>query len=85
MNFILTQEGLVGQHKLSIFLDPENLIDEIYEDDNNIDYTFQVYSSSIRPVETEHFYSTRRDTLRFLNPTFKVEGSPEEFILSLSG
>ena len=84
LEFYIITGGLVGQHRLSIILDFENLIDEIYEDDNNIDYTFQVYSSSIRPVVTEYFYSTMLDTLRFLNPTYKIEGSQEEFILSLA-
>ena len=65
---------LVGQHSLSIVLDAENLIDEIYEDDNSVIYNFQVYSSSIRPVETENYYTTLKDTLVFLNPSFKTEG-----------
>ncbi|MBK7629819.1 MAG: T9SS type A sorting domain-containing protein [Ignavibacteriales bacterium] len=84
LEFYVNTERLVGLHRLSIILDPENLVDEIYEDDNNIDYSFQVYSSSIRPVETEYFYSTMRDSLRFLNPAYKIEGGPEDFIFSLA-
>ena len=75
---------LVGQHTLSVVLDSENLIDEIYEDDNSVIYNFQVYSSSIRPVETEYYYTTLKDTLVFLNPTFKTEGDSEEFLVSVS-
>ena len=64
--------GLVGEHKLSVVLDPENVIDEIYENDNSIIYNFHVSSSSIRPVETENYYTTLKDTLVFLNPNLKT-------------
>lgn len=84
LEFYVNTERLVGLHRLSIILDPENLVNEIYEDDNNFDYSFQVYSTSIRPVETEYFYSTRRDSLRFLHPTNKIEGSTEDFIFSFA-
>ncbi len=80
----VTTMKLVGQHNLLIALDSENLIDEIYEDDNSVNFNFQVFSSSIRPVETEYYYTTLDDTLTFLNPTYKTEGEPEEFLLSVS-
>ena len=76
--------GLVGEHKLSVVLDAANLIDEIYENDNSIIYNFHVSSSSIRPVETENYYTTLQDTLVFLNPNLKTQGDPEEFLLSVS-
>lgn len=76
--------GLVGEHKLTVILDSENLIDEIYEDDNSMTYNFQVYSSSIRPIITENFYTTLNDTLVFLNPTIKPEGEIDELIISVA-
>lgn len=76
--------GLVGEHTLSVVLDPLNLIDEIYENDNTVNYNFQVFSSSLRPVETEAYYTTLKDTLVFLNPTYKPDLTSEEFLLSVS-
>lgn len=60
--------GLVGEHNLQITIDRDNVFDEIYEDDNSADYSFIVYSSSVRPIEAERFYNSAISDFQFLNP-----------------
>lgn len=75
---------IVGTHTLKIQLDPDDLIEELYEDDNYVELNYSVFSTSIRPIETENFYAGRRDSISFLNPTYPGENSIEEFIVSVS-
>ena len=67
--------GKVGEHSLRIELDKNNLIDEIYEDDNTADFNFIVYSTSVRPLEAERFYNSAKDKFLFLNPVFLADQS----------
>jgi hypothetical protein len=60
--------GMVGEHTLRVELDKNNLIDEIYEEDNSADYNFIVYSTSVRPIEAESYYNAVKNSFRFLNP-----------------
>lgn len=76
--------NLVGTHKLTVQVDPNNQIDEVYEDDNNFSLDYSVYSSSIRPVEIEKHYAAKLDSILFLNPIFSDPNLQSNFIVSLS-
>ncbi len=84
LEFYLYTQKVIGSHKLIVQLDPNNLIDELYEDDNQLEFNYSIFSTSIRPVETENFYSTKRDSVLLLNPTYLNEDKSETFIISLS-
>jgi hypothetical protein len=80
----ISTNNLIGVHTLKINLDPENIYDEIYEDDNLLEYTYSVYSSSLRPIEIEKYYAAKIDTLQILNPTNAPDNNINELIISLS-
>jgi hypothetical protein len=82
--FYLTTNALLGQHTLTVKLDPNNLVDEIYEDDNQLVTEFLIYSTSLRAIESEPFYSTHRDTIEFLNPTYETAPGNSELIFSFA-
>ena len=64
----LNVNNQAGLHKLIINLDPNNLIQEIYEDDNNTEFDFNVYSSSLRDLLTSINENSSLQSLRLLNP-----------------
>lgn len=74
----------VGNHTVTVELDKYNLIDELDEDDNVASFTFTVYSTSVRPIETEKYYTTGRNRLTLLNPTLRIPDVPEEIIFSIA-
>ncbi|MDH3269646.1 MAG: C25 family cysteine peptidase, partial [Ignavibacteria bacterium] len=76
--------GLVGQHNIELTIDKNNLIDEIYEDDNNATFNFIVYSSSIRPIEAEKFYNSIIDKLEFLNPVFLADTNVSAIVVAIA-
>ncbi len=76
--------GMVGQHNLELVLDQNDLIDEIYEDDNSANFSFVVYSSSIRVIKPERFYNPYRDHIEFLNPVFQVDTSINSIIVAFA-
>jgi hypothetical protein len=67
--------GLVGEHNLRIELDKNNLVDEIYENDNVANFNFIVYSTSVRPLEVERYYNVAKDSFLFLNPVVAANES----------
>jgi hypothetical protein len=58
-----------GVHKLTIDIDPENLIDEIYEDDNRFIFELNVYSMALRDLIPYEITNGGINTLVILNPT----------------
>jgi len=76
--------GLAGQHTIKIELDRADLIDEVNELDNSVDINFVVYSTKIRPIESEFFYNTSRNSAVLLNPTISFIGQTNEIELALS-
>jgi len=77
-------KGLVSEHRLTIQMDKDNFFDEIYEDDNSAEFTYVVYSTSVRSLETEQFYNSAIDTLRFLNPIFFSNNPTSEINIELA-
>ncbi|MCF8413345.1 MAG: hypothetical protein K9G44_08025 [Melioribacteraceae bacterium] len=67
-------ESLPGQHTLSFVVDSGNDIEEIYEDDNSIDYGVFVPSLALKTVKNNLFYNSRIDTFFIVNPTIANEG-----------
>jgi hypothetical protein len=67
----LNVKNLAGNHSLEIILDPENSIDELYEDDNSLSFNFNVYSTSIRNIFTSNILNTASSPLTFINPILK--------------
>lgn len=76
--------GMVGEHILTVELDRDNLFDEIYEDDNIANFSFVVYSSSIRLIKPEKFYNPHRDHFEFLNPVFQADTSVNSIVVAFS-
>ena len=54
----------MGSIRVNVELDNQNLIDEIYETDNSADFTFTVFSTSVRPIETEKYYNSDRNKFK---------------------
>lgn len=67
-NIWVKTKNLSGAHKILLRIDQFNVIDEIYEDDNEFVYNYYVPNSSIRAIEPEYYYSSRKDTLKVLLP-----------------
>jgi hypothetical protein len=84
LQFYLKTKSQVGLHNLKIYLDPDNLIEEIYEDDNFVELAYSVFSTSVRPIITENYYSTNKDSVLFLNPIYKKDESDNHIVVSLS-
>ncbi len=64
-----------GLHTLNIFVDNNNLIDEIYEDDNNIAFEINVFSTSLRDLTTYNYENGFISELKILNPVLENENA----------
>lgn len=60
-----------GQHTISINLDSENSISEIYENDNDLNFHFDVASTFIRDILVSRIENPLLDSLIILNPSIK--------------
>jgi hypothetical protein len=68
ITFRIPVKGFVGSHQLDVVLDKNNEIDEIYKNDNNTSYTFNVASNSIRILSTEPVNNIGNGTFIYINP-----------------
>ncbi|MHC1736432.1 MAG: C25 family cysteine peptidase [Ignavibacteriaceae bacterium] len=68
LRFYLPISGKIGTHNLSVTIDENNIVDEIYEDDNHTSFAFVVYSTFIKIIEFDNFYSVKKENLTLLNP-----------------
>jgi len=84
LNFKIPVYGLVGKHQIKVELDRDDLIEEISEKDNSIEISFIVYSTKIRPIESELFYNSSRSSAKVLNPTTQGSTKFNEIELELS-
>ncbi|PID57657.1 MAG: hypothetical protein CR986_08725 [Ignavibacteriae bacterium] len=71
INLNILTKNKVGLHYVTVILDPTNKFEEIYEGDNRIDFSFNVLSSSVRPILADVTNSVVSDSILFLNPTNK--------------
>ena len=84
LNFKIPTLGLAGEHTIKLTLDKNNLIDEISENDNSAEVSFNVYSTKIRPIESDYFYNSSRKSVKVLNPTNRVANEFDQIELALS-
>jgi hypothetical protein len=83
LSFWINVHKKPGQHSLQINLDANNLISEIYEDDNDIALQFSVASTSIRDMFFNRYENPNLDSLIILNPSSKSD-KPLSLILQSS-
>jgi hypothetical protein len=76
--------GMAGEHTIKINVDLENLIDEVNELDNSTEITFNVYSTNLRPLESEYFYNSSRSAGEVLNPSIYFAGQSNEIEIAVS-
>lgn len=74
----------VGTRILSLKIDPENLIDEIYEDDNVSTFNYVINSTSLNSIEVSDAYNTFKQDLIVLNPLISKKKILNRLILELS-
>lgn len=84
LDILIKSEGLVGIHYLKVIIDPQNFIEEMYEDDNEAEYIYSIYSTKLRPITEDFQYVLSKDTLKILNPTVQSDNKANSFILSVS-
>ncbi len=61
-------KGLPGEHSLLVFLDPDNKIPEIYEDDNQTEISFTVVSNALKDNFTSIVENSLPNNFLILNP-----------------
>ncbi len=76
--------NLTGQHNLSVILDEQNKIEEIYENDNSNSFNFNVVSNSLRWIETDKYYTTFHNEIQLLNPQTVSDNSINGIKLSIA-
>ena len=77
-------EGMVGEHNLEVIIDKNNFFDEIYEDDNSANFSFIVYSTSVRPIEAQRFYNSARSNFSFLNPVILTDTNVSDIKVAIA-
>lgn len=62
-------KGLAGENVLTVNLDPNNEVNEIYEDDNNLTFHFYVYSTELRDIVKHRIENPELNSIKILNPS----------------
>jgi hypothetical protein len=68
-------KNLTGNHLLTVKLDPENLIDEIYKNDNQAQFEFNVYPLNVRDLVNNVIENGSISSLLVLNPSIEQNES----------
>lgn len=68
----LPLKGAVGNHTLVFNIDNLNQVDEIYENDNQLSYTFNVASNAARILANEYTDNLNNGELRVINPVTMI-------------
>ena len=80
----LSIKNKAGEHKTIIFLDSDNKIDEIYENDNQVEYKFVVASTKIRDnIESDKLRAVK-DEIIFINPQFQPKNLNEKIRVDIA-
>jgi hypothetical protein len=66
----LPVKGRSGEHLVSIQADPDNLIDEIYEDNNEIRFKLNVNNSALRVLDNYTYESAVKDDIEIISPVY---------------
>ena len=72
ISFWAIVKDLPGNHTLDINIDQDNLVEEIYENDNSLTFQFNVASSSLRDFLTSRFENSSIQSLKLLNPSTAI-------------
>lgn len=75
VTFSVPSKNKPGEHKIEVMLDLYGSVDEIYEDDNSVSYTYFVASRSVRPLLTGEFFGFSSPAVRTLNTVFASASS----------
>jgi hypothetical protein len=67
----LLVKGLNGEHQITVTLDPDQSINEIYENDNSVSFQFIVPSGSVKFLVNSNVENYLKNPLRILSPTIK--------------
>jgi hypothetical protein len=59
----------IGAHKISVILDSDNNIDEIYKTDNTAELQYNVVSIDIRTLFLDNVDNINNTVIKFINPT----------------
>lgn len=76
--------NFIGVRKIKVRLDPNNRINEIYEDDNVAEFEYSINSTALQPLEISRYFNTQKDTIIVLNPFIKKPNKPERLKLEIS-
>ncbi|NLT51591.1 MAG: T9SS type A sorting domain-containing protein [Ignavibacteria bacterium] len=71
IHFYVNIKEMTGNHNIIISADPDNMINEINEDNNSIAYNFNVVNSSLRTIIKDIVLNSFYQNLRILNPSVK--------------
>ena len=69
VSLYLNIKNQVGSHKISVVLDSDNSIDEIYKTDNTAELQFNVVSVDIRSLFIDNIDNINNTIIKFINPT----------------
>ncbi len=75
VSFYLKTKNLTGLHNITISLDFENTLNELYENDNNLNINLNVYSSSFRNLHPSNNFNFVKNPISFLNSNQKSNSS----------
>ena len=76
VNVWIKTKGLSGEHNLQLSLDPNNVIEELNEDDNSYKESFNLYSSALRDLLLYSNTNGKINSVKILNP---ISYSENEF------
>lgn len=65
----ISTKDLAGENTLTVNLDSNNEVDEIYEDDNNLIFNFYVYSTELRDIVKHRIENPALNSIKILNPS----------------
>ena len=75
IEFEIPIQNRPGIHNLIINLDEQNKIEELYENDNFAEISFNVFSSSVRPLLSYQYSNSISETIQFLNPVERLKSN----------
>lgn len=76
VTFRIPVKGLNGEHRISVTLDADKSVNEIYENDNSAIYQFIVPSGSVKYLITSHAENYIKNPLQILSPTSNDKTDP---------
>ncbi len=82
---VIPIKNKAGQHNFQVTLDTENLIDEIYENDNSASINYNVLSGAIKLIADYNYENTFDSSISLINPVIKTESETYNAEFSSAG